>query len=172
MDMPDLISTGQAADLLDCTRSQVVNLCNAGKLPFTRKGGSHRYVRRSDVLALADLPLPIELPLTRDQEQSLWLHGKIAGRLVEEPDLVLSRARENLDRFSKIHAGTMAERWLDIWRQTLGSGTGPVLNMLTSHTPLARELRQNSPFTGILSQDERMKVLDSFRQDWRMKHAI
>ena len=169
--MSDLISTGQAAQVLGCSRQHVVDLCNAGKLPVTHKGGPHRYVRRSDVLALTDLPLPTDRPPTRDQEQSLWLHGRIAGRIVEEPDLVLTRARENLDRFSKVHAGTMAVRWLDIWREILDSGTGSVLNMLTSDTPLARELRQNSPFTGILSQDERIKVLSSFRQDWRTKHA-
>ena len=171
--MHDLISTGQAAHLPGCSRQHVVDLCNAGKLPVMHKGGGrYRYVRRSDVLALTDLLLPTDRPLTRDQEQSLWLHVRIAGRLVEEPDLVLIRARANLDRFSKVHAGTMAERWLDIWRETLDSGTASVLDMLTSDTPLARELQQNSPFTGILSQDERRKVLDSFRQNWRMKPAL
>lgn len=160
MDMTDLISTGEAARLLGCSRQHVVDLCDKGKLPVVRKGGSHRYIRRSDVLALTD-----RSP-TRDQEQSRWLHGAIVGHLVKEPNLVLTQARENLDRFSKVHAGTMAEYWLDLWRKTLDSGPDRVLNVLVSNTPEARELRQNSPFTGILSQEERTTVLNSFREQW------
>ena len=85
---------------------------------------------------------------------------------MKEPDLVLTQARENLDRFSKVHAGTMAEYWLDLWRKAIDSGPDQVLNVLVSDTPEARELRQNSPFTGILSQEERRKVLNSFREQW------
>jgi excisionase family DNA binding protein len=162
----DLIRTGEAARLLGCSRQHVVDLCDEGKLPVVREGGSHRYVRRSDVLALTSRSL------TRDQEQSRWLHAAIVGHLVTEPDLVLKRARENLDRFSKVHAGTMAERWLDLWRATLDSGLDHVLTVLVSDTPQATELRQNSPFTGILSQDERRTVLDSFRKHWRTEHAL
>jgi excisionase family DNA binding protein len=160
MDMTDLISTGEAARLLGCSRQHVVDLCNEGKLLAVHKGGSHRYVHRSDVLALT------HRSPTRNQEQSRWLHLAIAGHLVKEPDLVLARARENLDRFSKIHEGTMAECWLDLWRKTIDSGPDRVLNALASDTPEARELRQNSPFTGILSPDERETVLNSFREQW------
>jgi excisionase family DNA binding protein len=165
MDATDLIATGDAARLLRCSRQHVVDLCDEGKLPVVRKGGSHRYVRRSDVLAL------LGPSLTRDQEQSRWLHGAIVGHLVTEPDFVLGRARENLDRFSKIHSGTMAEHWLDLWRRTLNSGLDQVLTILVSNTPEAMELRQNSPFTGILSEEERRRVLNSFREYWRSEHA-
>jgi excisionase family DNA binding protein len=166
MAMTDLIRTGEAAELLGCSRQHVVDLCDEGKLPVIREGGSHRYVRRSDVLALTS-----RSP-TRDQEQSRWLHGAIVGHLVADPDLVLTRARENLDRFSKVHTRTMAEHWLDLWRATLDSGPDHVLNVLISDTPQARELRQNSPFTGILSEQERRRVLDSFRRHWHTEHAL
>jgi excisionase family DNA binding protein len=161
----DLIRTGEAARLLGCSRQHVVDLCNEGKLAVMREGGSHRYVRRSDVLALTGRSL------TRDQEQSRWLHGAVVGHLVTEPDLVFTRAHENLDRFSKVHAGTMAEHWLGLWRLTLNSGLDHVLTVLVSDSPQATELRQNSPFTGILSEDERRTVLDSFREHWRTEHA-
>ena len=60
----------------------------------------------------------------------------------------------------------MAEYWLDLWRKTIDSGPDRVLNVLVSDTPEAKELRQNSPFTGILSLDERRIVLNSFREQW------
>jgi excisionase family DNA binding protein len=165
VDSDDLIRTGEAALILGCSRQHVVDLCDSGRLPLVRGGGSHRYVRRSDVLALASRPL------TREQEQSRWLHAAIASRLVAEPDLVLGQARTNLDRFSAVHAGTMAAYWLGLWRDALDAGPDQVLTTLTSETLQAAEMRQNSPFTGILPPDERRAVLESFRRHWRAGHT-
>jgi excisionase family DNA binding protein len=165
VDSDDLIRTGEAAVMLGCSRQHVVDLCDSGRLPVVRGGGAHRYVRRSDVLAL------VSRPLTREQEQSRWLHAAIASRLVAEPDLVLGRARANVDRFSAVHAGTMAAHWLALWRDTLDAGPDQVLTTLVSETPQAAEMRQNSPFTDILPADERRAVLESFRRHWRAGHA-
>lgn len=107
--------------------------------------------------------------LTREQEQSRWLHAAVAGHLVSEPDVVLARARGNIDRLSQVHRGTMAERWLDLWRETLDAGLDKVLATLVSESPQAAELRQNSPFAGILPEDERLRVLASFRNYWRLE---
>jgi excisionase family DNA binding protein len=79
----DLMSTGEAARLLGCSRQHVVDLCERGALPFVSVG-SHRRVRRVDV---ADL---IRRELTRDQERSLWLHRVVAGHLALDPHAVLS----------------------------------------------------------------------------------
>jgi excisionase family DNA binding protein len=165
VDSDELIRTGEAAVLLGCSRQHVVDLCDSGRLPVVRGGGSHRYVRRSDVLAL------VRRPLTREQEQSRWLHAAIASRLVTEPDLVLGRAKENLERFSAIHAGTTAAHWLSLWRAALDAGPDRVLTVLVSDAPQAAEMRQNSPFTGILPPGERRAVLESFRQHWQAGHA-
>lgn len=151
--------------MLGCSRQHVVNLCDSGRLAFVRDGGTHRYVRRSDVLALA------RRPLTREQEQSRWLHAAVAGHLVAEPGAVLDRARENLGRFSAVHAGTMAAYWLGMWREALDAGPDQVLSVLVSDTAEAAEMRQNSPFTGILPPGERRAVLESFRAHWRAGHA-
>jgi excisionase family DNA binding protein len=165
MDVSDLIRTGEAAQILGCSRQHVVDLCNEGKLPVVREGGSHRYVRRSDVLEL------VHRPLTRDQEQSRWLHAAIVSHLVADPEQVLVQARENLDRFSMIHAGTMAQHWLDEWRVALDAGPDLVLGILVSDAPQAAELRQNSPFAGVLPAGERKAVLESFRRHWRAAHT-
>jgi hypothetical protein len=89
---------------------------------------------------------------------------------VSEPDPVLGQARANLDRFIAVHAGTMAAHWLGLWRDTLDAGPDQVLTALVSETPQAAEMRQNSPFTGMLPPDERRAVLESFRQHWRAGH--
>jgi excisionase family DNA binding protein len=165
VDAADLIRTGEAARLLGCSRQHVVDLCNKGQLPVAREGGTHRHVRRADVLAL------VRRSPTREQEQSRWLHAAVAGHLVAEPDRVLGRARENLQRFSAVHAGTMAQHWLGLWQAVLESGPDQVLSVLVSDSPQAAEMRQNSPFTGILTADERRTVLESFRTHWHAGHA-
>lgn len=155
----ELLTTGQAAKLLGSSRQQVVNLCERGDLPFVRVG-AHRKVRREHVEAL----LRPSQALTRDQLKSLWLHQAVAGSLVTDPDDVLGRARENLDRLLRQHRGTMTEVWLRRWQQKINEGVGPVLRALTSEDPEAVELRQNSPFAGVLSQPQRRKVLESFKR--------
>ncbi|MGC4772000.1 helix-turn-helix domain-containing protein [Micromonospora sp. DT44] len=158
----DLLTTGQVAKLLGTSRQQVVNLCERGELPFV-KVGAHRRLRREHVEALLH-PKP---ELTRDQLKSLWLHQAIAGSLVTDPDAVLKKAGENLDRLLRQHQGTMTEVWLKRWQDKINEGVGAVLKTLTSDDPEAVELRQNSPFAGVLSQPQRTKVLGSFtRRGW------
>ncbi|MFF5177216.1 helix-turn-helix domain-containing protein [Micromonospora sp. NPDC000316] len=159
----DLLTTGQVAKLLGSSRQQVVNLCERGKLPFV-KVGMHRRIERSQVEAMLH-PKP---ELTRDQLKSLWLHQAVAGSLVTDPDAVLGKARKNLDRLLQQHRETMTEVWLKLWQDKIDEGVGAVLRVLTSEDPEAVELRQNSPFAGVLSQSQRKKVLESFtRSGWR-----
>jgi excisionase family DNA binding protein len=159
----ELLTTGQAAELLGSSRQQVVNLCERGDLPFV-KVGKHRRVKRDDLEAL----LRPKHELTRDQLKSLWLHQAVAGSLVTDPDEVLGKARENLDRLLRQHRKTMTEVWLKHWQGKINEGAGAVLKVLTSEDPEAVELRQNSPFAGVLSQSQRQKVLESFRRSgWK-----
>jgi len=57
----------------------------------------------------------------------------------------------------------MSSRWLAAWQSVLDGGPEATLQTLTSQTPLAIELRQNSPFAGVLSDEERMGILGAFR---------
>jgi len=157
-----LLTTGEVATLLGTSRQQVVNLCRRGDLPFVMVG-KHRRVERNAVEAL----LRPEQKLTRDQLKSLWLHQAVAGLLVTDPETVLGKAAENLERLVVQHQGTMTESWLLRWREKLSEGPGAVLKALTSQDPESVELRQNSPFAGVLSQSQRQQVLDAFtRSGW------
>ncbi|GID97860.1 helix-turn-helix domain-containing protein [Amorphoplanes digitatis] len=159
------LTTGEVAKVLGTSRQQVVNLCERGDLPFVMVG-KHRRVERNAVEAL----IRPKHRLTRDQLKSLWLHQAVAGNLVTDPDSVLGKATENLDRLMVQHQGTMTEVWLLRWREKLGEGPGAVLKTLTSEDPESVELRQNSPFAGVLSQPQRRKVLEAFtRSGW--EHA-
>lgn len=160
----ELLTTGGSAAMLSTSRQHVVDLCDRGQLAYVRIG-THRRIRRADVEAMLT---PV---LTRDQLKSLWLHRAVAGRVVADPAAVLARAIMNLDRMREIHPNGMAAKWLDRWRTVLNSGTEEVLDMLTSRSPNATELRQNSPFAGVLSETERHAVLSAFGATWRREHV-
>ncbi|WP_330232710.1 helix-turn-helix domain-containing protein [Nocardia sp. NBC_00508] len=165
MSSPDeLLTTGQAARLLGCTRQHVVDLCERGELPYTSVG-THRRIRRRDLDAL------VAGGLTRDQEKSLWQHRVVAGRLAVDPDSVLAKAQRNVRRLREIHPSGMTTAWLDQWQEILDSGIDAVFDALTSRAGWAVELRQNSPFAGVLDTEEREAALSSFGKYWRRKHV-
>jgi excisionase family DNA binding protein len=156
-DGDELLTTGEAARILNTSRQHVVDLCDRGDLPFVTTG-SHRRVRRADVEALRTRTQR----LTRDQNRSLWLGYAIAGKLVANPSRVRQKARENLALLKHVHSGGSSSRWLAEWERLLDGPEEDVLDALTSRTPRARELRQNSPFAGVLTEKERRQVLSAF----------
>ena len=156
-DSDELLTTGEVARILDTSRQHVVDLCERGDLPFVTTG-SHRRVRRADVEALRSRTQR----LTRDQDRSLWLSYAIAGKLAADPPGVSEKARKNLAHLKRVHSGGASSRWLAEWQKLLDGPVDGVLEALTSRTPRARELRQNSPFAGVLSEDERQRVLSAF----------
>lgn len=160
----DLLTTGQAARMLCCSRQHVVDLCKRGALPYVSTG-SHRRVRRADVETLAGGEL------TRDQERSLWLHRVVAGRLAVDPDTVLAHVRSNVEHLARVHPTGVTVAWLAEWRRLLDSGLDAVFDALTSRNRWAVELRQNSPFAGIIDEQERQAALTAFREHWREAHA-
>jgi excisionase family DNA binding protein len=164
-----LLSTGDVASFLGVSRQHVVDLCDRGELSFVRVG-SHRRVPRFELDRLLGAVHGGEL--TRDQERSLWLHRAVLAVLVENPEDVLARVGGNLQRLRAQHLGRgMTARWLDRWQGVLDAGVDAVADVLTSQGPAALELRQNSPFAGVISQEVRVRVLASFVRHWRREHG-
>lgn len=159
---PSLLTTGEAARLLGSSRQHVVDLCEAGEIPFLTVG-KHRRLRRSDIEALRERAER----MTRDQLRSLWFGHAVAGAFVAAPEKVTKLALRNVAKMRKTHRG-QAKRWLDEWEELLAGPVELVLEALTSKSPRARELRQNSPFAGVLSDAERTRVLEQFG---KVKHV-
>ena len=101
--------------------------------------------------------------MTRDQKRSLWLASALAGQIVTDPVRALRIARQNLDRMRQTSRGR-TRMWLEEWDRLLDGNLESLLGVLTSRSPRARELRQNSPFAGLLEEDEREQVLRSWRE--------
>ena len=91
--------------------------------------------------------------------RSIAFHRAVAEKLRMRPEL-LSVAVENLDRWSQ-PAGR-SQPYFDEWRVMLALPFTELLRVMVEDTPHMRELRQSTPFAGILEPKERWRVYDTF----------
>lgn len=150
---PVTLSTGEAARLLGVSRQHIVDLCNAGDLSFTTTG-SHRRVLLSDVDALR----AGSRRMTADQRRSLLLAYAVAGQIVLDPERALSIGRANVERMRSAARGA-ARIWLQDWSELLDGPVSDLLAVLVGPSQRSREMRQLSPFAGVLDEDQRAAVL-------------
>lgn len=109
---------------------------------------------------------PLGTPLTREERRSLFLHEAIVQKILERPDETLQHARRNLQTMRRADKRGRAAPWLDAWDRLLGSNdVGAVVAVLTDPSdPQASELRQNTPFAGVLPPRERWDRYRRFRE--------
>ena len=152
------MTTGEAADLLGVSRQHVVDLCKTGILRHVLVG-THRWVRRVDVEAMA----AGGSRTTPDKSRSLLLGHAIAGRVAIDPAGSRALARSNLARMQASVTRGSTRKWLYEWERLVNGPLVDLLTALTSPSPRSVELRQNLPFAGLLSEDERERVLVNAR---------
>lgn len=157
----DLLTTGEAAKVLNSSRQHVVNLCERGDLPFVTIG-THRRIRQSDVEALRTR----SQRMSRDQRRSLWLAHATAGAIAADPEKAFQVANANLGLLRQRARG-QAVLWLDEWEDLLNGPILKLLDQLTSPSPKGRELRQNNPFAGVLDETTRSAVLEAWAEHER-----
>jgi transcriptional regulator with XRE-family HTH domain len=128
-----------------------------------RKSPTLRTLRRLAEAAGFDATIGFHTPMTREERRSLHLHRAIARRLERSPEEVLAKARETLSLMRSKHP--KAGQLLQEWEVILNRPVSEMAPALTDPSPWNRELRQVTPFAGVLSAEERTEVYRSFRED-------
>ena len=99
---------------------------------------------------------------TIDRSNELSDH-LIAERLRRDPEL-LRAARSNLRRWMEADGLTPRPVFLE-WAGILEKLTrDEIANFLTSDTPMARRLRQSTPFRGLLTSDEIRHIRELYEE--------
>lgn len=99
------------------------------------------------------------MPHHRLERRSLALHRAMAAKLREHPEL-LAIARDNLARWSQM--GSRSQPYWDTWRELLTQPLEEILAVMTEDSPRMTDLRQSSPFAGVLEPKERWHIYDTF----------
>jgi hypothetical protein len=92
---------------------------------------------------------------TLTEDVSLELHRAVAERLLEEPGL-LDRARERVAGW--LRDGSVARPYAEAWQAILAEPVEAVALLLTDPGERARQLRQTSPFAGLLEPKTRWMI--------------
>ena len=99
-------------------------------------------------------------------EFALAYHRAVAERLRAETEVVLERARQNLNRWTEGDAFGAGERAsLEEWWGILGEAdVDRLIEIMTDTSDEGQRLRSSSPFVGVLSPEERLEILADCEQ--------
>ncbi len=89
------------------------------------------------------------------EERSIAYHRVIAERLLHDRR-ILDEARRVVDQWMR--AASPPPYYAEAWRAVLAGDPAAVAAFITDPGERARELRQSTPFTGVLSPRERWAI--------------
>src|SRR5713101_1387383 len=112
--------------------------------PCRKRASADRRERRARA-ALEGLP--------REAARSLRLGLAVSEHLEAAPGSVLEIATRNLESMRRADTADHAKRWLDEWERLLTQSPVRIVGVLRSPSDHAIELRQNSPFAGVLDPE-------------------
>jgi len=95
--------------------------------------------------------------LSKHEKISLALHLLVKERALSSPNEVILTAKNNLKKWNKSNEAKTV--WMREWEDILSEGINSILPILDGVDERSVLLRSSSPFTGIISQKERMEIL-------------
>lgn len=96
--------------------------------------------------------------------QSLCFHRAVAEILKQDVGATRRRAKRHLKKLMTLHPH--ARELLNHWRKWLEFPRDDLIARMLDPGPFAREMRQVSPFAGLLGPHERVKILRQARSDY------
>jgi hypothetical protein len=134
-----------------------------------RPGGRRRHVLEpimSEGRARAERLRADELVPTDDDrgghdraERRALAYHRALGRRLRRP--MVDQARQKLWQWRA--AGKIDPRYADQWENVLNKPVAEVRRVIGENSQVGRDLRQNSPFAGMLSEAERRRILEQVR---------
>lgn len=99
--------------------------------------------------------------LNKHDQISLALHVAVKRELLSDPNRVLLIAKNNLDRWRDNY--NEIPQWMNDWNEILKQGASAVIKVLDGEDEVSTLLRSSSPFSGVISQEERTIILNKFK---------
>ena len=113
-----------------------------------------------------DLIVELRPRLTESESRSLALHESVAFHLRQRPREVVRLAHENIALMRSVDTEQHSKVYFDEWQRLLDGPTDVLIAVAVSTDQSSRDLRQCTPFAGVLSDDERLDVLRTSFEKW------
>ena len=101
----------------------------------------------------------------RGERVTMELHRALANKLRTDPQAVRDVVPDNLARLRTQLRSPIGKKWVDRWTELVDSPVDLLILGMLADTPEGRELRQNSPFIGPLTQGERLAAIERANQE-------
>lgn len=95
----------------------------------------------------------------REEAVNLALHKEVAKRLIDSPDAVRQVARANLPKIRANVTGHGPAGLIREWEKLLSTSTNVLVSAMLDESRHGSELRQNTPFAGVVPQEVRLRVI-------------
>ena len=95
--------------------------------------------------------------LNKHDKLSFAFHAAVKRELISDPERVLTIAKNNLKRWRENYNDI--PKWMADWNKIIEKGASDVVNVLDGKDEESTLLRSSSPFTGVISQTERMEII-------------
>lgn len=109
--------------------------------------------------ALEAVPAGAAKDRARRQRRSLALAAATAAAIESDPGAARSLASKNLRRMTAAVGDNTARRWLDAWAEVIEGPVEEIRDTLLDPSQHGDDMRQMTPFAGLLSEEERRSVL-------------
>jgi transcriptional regulator with XRE-family HTH domain len=96
----------------------------------------------------------------REERVTMELHRTLADKLKNDPKRSLELVPANIVRLRNRLNSPLGQEWVDRWVELVDGPLDALIAGMLADTPEGRELRQNSPFAGALTQDERLAAIE------------
>jgi transcriptional regulator with XRE-family HTH domain len=111
-------------------------------------------------LEVLSVPVAPAAHLQRREERVSWeLHRAVAIKLLANPEPVLARVPENIRRIRENVRGELPNQWLDDWARLTSTSLADTIKVMLDTSPYGIEMRQNGPFQGVLTNQERLMAI-------------
>lgn len=139
-----------------------VNVSTVSRMEASERDGTIKLATLHRALQVMGRTVRLEaVPSRREERVTLELHRAVVRKLRRSPSDVLRVVPENLDRLRRTLVSPVAQSWVDEWSRLVTRPVEELAAGMLADTPLGRELRQNSPFGGALSPDERREAIEN-----------
>ena len=110
------------------------------------------------LLSPLGLELKVQPVMTREDRRSLAFARRVVAHVRSHPERTLRRAHAQLAR-QRDRATENELPWLNVWESILRLPVGVITSVIADEGQFARDLRQSSPMTVVLDDDERLEVI-------------